>query len=215
MKVAADVGRREKRRRVTAERLLAQLRRAPGEAERGEHRLLVDRVRERLERRHVRGRPRRSHKSGAEPLRLGGDELDRHALDRHPHRAPLGLLHHRDDLGQRREAREHGRGIRRGADHREVLAGVAPAPHVAGRPAAEGVRHASDQLPRAVQQEAAPRSRLALAGECLEQLCLTLRSDPRHGPQPPGRRRRLAKLAGRAHPEARAISTERVAPSPR
>jgi hypothetical protein len=81
-----------------------------------------------------------------------------------------------------------------------VLAGVAPAPHVAGRLAAEGGRHASDQLPGAAQEEAALRSRLALAGERVEQLRLALGPDPWHGPQPPGRRR-FAQLAGRPDAE--------------
>ena len=200
MKVAADVGRRDEGGRLAAERLLAQLRRAPCKAERGVDRLLVERVRQRRERRHVGRRARRTHEGGPEPVRLGGDELDRHALDRHPDRAPLGLLHDRDDLGQRREVLEHGRGIGRGADHREVLAGVAPAPHVAGRLAVERGRHAADQLPGAVQEEAALRSRLARAGERLEQLRLALGPDPRHVPQLPGRRC-LAQLAGSPHAE--------------
>ena len=73
-------------------------------------RRLVGRVRQRLERRDVRGRARRPQQRGPEPLGLGGDELDRHALDGHADRAPLGLLDHRDDLRQRGEARQHGRG---------------------------------------------------------------------------------------------------------
>ena len=201
MQVAADVGLREQgRRRLAAERIFAQLRRAPGEAERGVDGRLVGRVRQRLERRHVRRRARRPHEGGAEPRRLGGDELDRDALDRHADRAPLGLLHDRDDLRQRGEARQHGRGIRRRADHGKVLAGVAPAPHVAGRLAAEGGRHASDQLPGVVEEQAPLRPRLALAGERVEQLRLALGPDPRHGPQPPGGCR-LAQLAGRLHAE--------------
>jgi hypothetical protein len=81
-----------------------------------------------------------------------------------------------------------------------VLAGVAPAPHVAGRLAAEADRHAPDQLPGAVEQQAALRSRRALAGERVEQLGLALGPDPRHRPQLP-RRRRLAQLAGRPDAE--------------
>ena len=185
---------------VAAERLLAQLRRAPGEAERGVDGRLVGRVRQRLEPGHVRGRAGRPHQRAPEPLRRGGDQLDRDALDREPDRAPLALLDHRHDLGQRGEARQHGRGIRGGADDREVLAGVAPAPHVAGHLAAEGVRDAADQLPAAVEEQAALRARLPLAGERFEQLRLALRPDPRHAAQPPGRRR-LAQLAGRPHAE--------------
>ena len=171
-----------------------------GRSERAVDRLLVGRVRQRLERRDVRGRARRAHERGPEPLRLGGDELDRHALDRHPHRAPLALLDHRDDLGQRGEARQHGARIRRGADDRQLLAGVAPPAHIAGRLAVERGRDAPDELPGAVEQQPAPRPRLGLAGERLEQPRLGLRPDPRHGPQP-ARGRRLAKLVGGADAE--------------
>ena len=45
VEVAADVSRLDERRRLAAERLLAQLRRAPGEVERAVDRLLVGRVR--------------------------------------------------------------------------------------------------------------------------------------------------------------------------
>ena len=190
------------RRRLAAERLLAQLRRAPGDAERP-----VDRV----PRRARPGSGSSAATYAAEPVartsavpnrsRLGDDELDRHALDRHADRAPLVLLDHRDDLRQRGEARQHRLRIRRGADHRQPLAGVAPAPHVAGRPR----RRARPRSPptssqRAVEQQPAPRPRLALAGERLEQLRLGLRPDARHGPQP-ARGRRLAKLLGRADAE--------------
>ena len=81
--------------------------------------------------------------------RLGGDQLDRHALDGHADARPLALLDDRDDLRQLGEAREHRRGIGRRADDREPLAGVAPAARVAGRLAAERVRDAGDQLARA------------------------------------------------------------------
>jgi hypothetical protein len=145
---------------------------------------------------------------------LGGDELDRHPLDRHADRAALGLLHDRDDLRQRGEARQHGRGIRGGADHREVLAGVAPAPHVAGRLAAEADRHAPDQLPGAVEQQAALRS----AGPSRASASSSWAS--RLGPIPGTVRSRPAAAASRSSPavltpSARAISSERAAPSPR
>ena len=177
--------------------------------------LLVGRVRQRLERRDVRGRARRPHERGPEPLRLGDDELDRHALDRHADRAPLVLLDHRDDLGQRGEARQHGRGIRRGADHRELLAGVAPAPHVAGRLAAERGRDAADQLPGAVEEEAAPRSRLALAGERLEQLRLasSARCPARSAAARPPPPRAARRPSGRRAPARSRPSASR--PSPR
>ena len=53
-------------RRLVAERLLAQLRRTPGEAECGVDRRLVGRVRQRLERGDVGGRAGRSHQRGPE-----------------------------------------------------------------------------------------------------------------------------------------------------
>jgi hypothetical protein len=45
VEVAADVVRRDESRRLAAERLLAQLRRTPGEIERAVDRLLIGRVR--------------------------------------------------------------------------------------------------------------------------------------------------------------------------
>ena len=138
VQVAADVGDLDERRRLAAERRLAQLGRAPGEAERARRPPASSGASgQRLERRDVRRRAGRAHQRGAEALGRGGDELDRHALDGHADRAPLVLLDHRDDLRQRGEAREHGRRIGRGADHGELLARVAPAAHVAGRLAVE------------------------------------------------------------------------------
>ena len=214
VQVAADVGQLDEGRRLAAERLLAQLRRTPGDVERAVDALLVGRVRQRLERRDVRGRSGRAHEGGPEPLRLGDDELERHALDRDPHGAPLVLLDHRDDLRQRGEAGQHGRRIRRSADDRQQLAGVAPPPHVAGHLAVQGSRDAADELPGAVEQEPAPGSRLGLAGERLEEPRLGLRPDTRHAPQPPGAAAARSSSAVRT-PSARASSTERFAPRPR
>jgi hypothetical protein len=152
VQVAADVGRLDERRRDSAERLLAQLRWTPGDVERAIDRLLVGGVRQGLQRGDVRRRPGRPHQGGPEALRLGDDELDRHALDRHPHRAVLVLLDHRHDLRQLGEAGQHGTRLRRHADHRQLLAGVAPAPHVACDRAVERRRDSSDQLPGAVEQ---------------------------------------------------------------
>ena len=96
------------------------------------------------------------------------------------HRAPRALLDHGDDLRQRGEARQHGRRIPRGADHRQQLARVAPPPHIAGRLAVEGDRDISHQLPGATEHESAPPPRLALTGERLEKPRLGLGPDPRH-----------------------------------
>ncbi len=171
-----------------------------GTSERAVDRFLIGRVGQRLERRHVRGRTRCAHEGGAEPLRIGGDELDRHALDRYPQGAPLALLDDRHDLREGSKAGQHGARIRRSADHRQQLAGISPAPHVTGRHTVERGRDAPDQLPRAVEQEPAPWSRLGLAGKRFEQLRLDLRPDARDRPQP-ARGRRFAKLVGGADVE--------------
>jgi hypothetical protein len=137
VQVAADVGRRDERRRLAGEGLLAQLRRAPRQAERGVDGPLVRRVRQRPERLDVRRRPGRPHERGARSAPARRRRARSAPLDRHADRAGAGLLDHRDDLRERGEARQHGRGIRAAQTDREVLAGVAPAPHVAGRLAAE------------------------------------------------------------------------------
>jgi hypothetical protein len=122
MQVAANVSRLEESGRLAAEWLLAQLRRAPGDAERAVDGLLVGRVRERLECLDVRAGARRDHERGPESARVGDDELDRHAVDRHAERAPLVPLDDRDDLRQLGEAVQHGARVARGADDRQQLA---------------------------------------------------------------------------------------------
>ena len=64
----------------------------------------------------------------------------------------LAAPEQRDDLRQRGKAREHGTGLRRDADHRQQLGGVAPAAHVARDRAAERLRNAADELQSAIQQ---------------------------------------------------------------
>ena len=110
------------------ERRLAQLRRAPGQAERRVHRALVGRVRERPERVHVGRRAGRAQQRRPGRLRRGHEQLDRHALDGDADRAALLPLDHRDDRAELGEAREHRRRVGGGAHHREVLGCVAPAP---------------------------------------------------------------------------------------
>ena len=56
-------------------------------------------------------------------------------------------LDERDDLRQRREARQHGPWIRRGADDRQPLARVTPSTYVARRLPVERGRDAPDELP--------------------------------------------------------------------
>ena len=204
----------DERRRLAAERRLAQLGRAERDAQGAVDGVLVRRVGKRLERGDVGGRAGRAHERRAEPLRLGGDELDRHALDRDADGAPLGPLDDGDDLRQAGEPLEQRRRLVGRAHHREPLARVAPAPDVAGRLAAERGRDAADELPRLVEQERAPRRRLGLAREAGQDLRLGLRPDPRHAPQPPAAAAARSSSAVRT-PSARAISTERFAPRPR
>ena len=173
-------------------------------------RLLVGRVGQRLERRDVLGRARRAEQRGPEALRLGDDELDRHALDRHPDRAPLVPLDHGDDLRQRREAREHGSGIRRGADDRELLARVAPAAHVAGRLAAERARRSPPTSSRARLSSSPRRGRGSASRASASSSCASVFgpipghvAQPAGGAPPRGARRRCARRApARSRPSA-------------
>ena len=148
------------------------------------HADLVGRVGQRLERGDVCGRARRADQLGPVALGLDGHQLDRHPLDGQPDRPALAALEQRDDLRQLGKAREHGTRLRRDADDRQQLGGVAPAAHVARGGAAERLRDAADELQRAIQQQSLSRPRLALARERLEQPRLGLGADPRHRPQP-------------------------------
>jgi hypothetical protein len=198
MQIAADVPQLEKGRQLSVEGLLAELRRTPRSAERSVHVLLGRRLRQRLEGGDVRGRAGRAHERGPEPLRLGDQQLDRHALDRQADSAALAPVDERDDLGQRLEAGEQRLGIGRGADDRQQFAGIAPAPRVAGRLAADRSRDACYELPGSVEQEAAPRARLGPTRERLDELRLGLRTDAPDAPDP-ARGSRFAKLLCSAH----------------
>jgi hypothetical protein len=81
-----------------------------------------------------------------------------------------------------------------------LLAGVAPAAHVAGRDAVEQGGDPSDQLAGPVEEQSAPGTRLLGAAERLQYPRLGLRSDAGRGPQSPGGRG-LAQLLGRTDPE--------------
>ena len=114
---------------------LAQLGRDERQAERGEDALLVGRVGQRLVRGDPLRRAGRADELGAEARRLGDDQLDRHALDRHAERATIAALDDGHDLRQRLEPLEHGPVAR--DDDGEQLGGVAPASRVARRDPAE------------------------------------------------------------------------------
>ena len=100
MEVAADVVDRHEGGRVAAKWLLAKLRRAERNPERGVDGVFVAPVRKRLEGCDVGLGAGRAQKLGAEPAARGDDELDRHALDGHPGRAVVAPLEHGDDLGE-------------------------------------------------------------------------------------------------------------------
>ena len=215
MQVAADLLGLDKGGRLARERLLAQLRRAPRQAQRRVHAELVGRVGQRLERGDVRGRARRADQFGPVALGLDHHQLERYALDRQPDRSTVASLEQRDDLRQRGEAREHGRGRRRGArrptDARHASRQRRTSP-AAVPPSA--LRNAVDELHRAIEQESLARPRLAVAGERLEQPRLGLGPDPGHG-RAAAVGRRVAQLAAVRTPSDRASSTQRLALSPR
>jgi hypothetical protein len=193
VQVAADVGDLDQRRRHVAVGRLAQLRRQERDPQHAVHGFLVRRVRERLERRHVRVGAGGAQQRRPEALRLGRDELDRHALDRHADRR----LDERDDLRQRREPVDRTR-VR--ADDGQPLARVAPAPRVARHLAVQGGRDPAGELPGAVQREPALRRGSGVARQGVDQLRLDLRPDAGHVPQPT-LRGGLPQLLGRPHAE--------------
>ena len=134
----------------------------------------------------------------AEARGLRDDELHRHALHRHPDRAPLGPFDDRDDRGEAGECVENRFGLCGGADDGEIGTCVAPPAGLAGRLAAECSGDVSDERPCAVQHEAPLRPVLSLALERRHDPALGLRPDPGHAPEPP-RRDRVPELGGRRH----------------
>ena len=184
VQVAADVGERDELRRLPAKRRLAQLGRAERNPERAIHALLVPPVRERLQRLDVLRRPGRPHELGPETPRLGDDELDRNALDRHPDRPPLRRSTIETICGSCSNRSSTAR-LRSGAHDREHLARVPPSPRIARDLAAERLGDATAQRERPVEEQTPPRSRPFASLEGGEELRLRLRPDPGHLPQPP------------------------------
>ena len=105
-----------------------------------------------LERGDVLGSASRSDQRGAELVRRRHDQVDRHALDRHPASASLAAVDQRDDLRQRGKGRQRRLGVLSAAHDRQPLAGVAPPSHVPGRLPTERGSYAPDQLQGAVEQ---------------------------------------------------------------
>ncbi len=203
VQVAADVPLLDEVRGRAAERRLAQLRRAPGDAERRVHARLVRRVRERLERLDVGGRAGRAQQRGAEPLGRRDDELDGDALDGHADGAPLVLLEQRDDLGQGGEARQ------------ERLRLVAPRrrPRAARRRRASGGRRppARRRAPRRSRRRARARGSASAPAAA----AAPGRARARRGaaPRASGRRRARSAAARRPPPRAAPRGSGRRAPA--
>ena len=213
VQVAADVGELDERRRLAAERRLAQLRRAPRQPERA-RRPPPRRARPAAARAPRRTRPSRSRARSAVPKRSGSatTQLDRHALDGHPDRAPLALLDHRDDLRQRGEARRApapGPARRRRPRAARSASRQRRASPAGSPPSAAAI--AADELPRPVEQQPARRPRLGLARERLEQPRLGLRPDARARSRSRPAAAASRNSSGVRTPSARAISTERFA----
>src|SRR5262249_36204238 len=146
---------RDERRRLTPERLLAQLGRAPGNAERDVDALFVTRVRKRLERVDVRARARRADELGAGPRGLGDDDLDRHAFDGDAEPAVRVRRAAAADRLQLVDAIERLLWSRRRHDHREAERDGRPPSCVAGRLAADARGDLLDERARPVEGEPA------------------------------------------------------------
>jgi hypothetical protein len=168
------------------------------EAEPGEDAFLVGRVGQRLVRGDPLRRAGRSDELGAEARRLGDDQLDRHALDRHAQCTSVTAFDDRDDLRQRLELLQHG-GVA-WDDDGQPLRGVAPAARVARGDSAKRLGDRLDERPAAVQEQRPGRGGTQLPRQCGAQLALGLGPDPRHLLKASGVGR-LAQLRERADPE--------------
>ena len=175
------------------ERLLAQLGRAPRNAERRVQRRFVGGVGQRAEPFDVRAVTGRNDELRAEALRFGDDQLDRHALDRDAGRPTLRAVEHGHDRRQRLERGEHGLRVRGRAHDGEVEREIRPAAGIAGELAADSGRDLLQQSSRAVQRHSLARLRSSFALERCEQTLFRLRADAGNGGEP-ARARSLAEL---------------------
>ena len=139
------------------------------------------------ERLDVRRRSGRAHELRAEARRLGGEELDRNALDGDADRAPLRALDDGDDLRQPRERVEHGPGLARPATTTASSRGAST--HRRGSPASSppsAAAIAAEQLARLGQQRAraaaAPRAPCASRSSSLRSVAGPI---PRTSRSPP------------------------------
>ena len=178
-------------------------------------RLLVGRVGQRLERRDVLGRARGPQQRGAEPLRLGDDELDRHALDRHAQRPAL--------LPARSTATICGSAAKRVERCGRVGGGARP-PRAARTSRASGARRRRPSPPSAsamppTSSQARLSSRPCRGRGSPSRASASSSRASVFGPTPGTVRRRPAAAASRSSSavrtsSARAISTDRLRAQP-
>jgi hypothetical protein len=180
MQVAADLVDRDERGSLPAERLLAQLRRAEGDAERGVDRLLVRSVGKRLQCGDIRLRPGRAQQLGAEALARRDDELYRDPFDGDAGGAVVAALEHRDDQGQSLELVQQRLRSVCGGDDREPFGGVSETARVARDFGPEGRPDRLRERPGAVEQQPPRRPRPSRRAQGLDELLLGLWPDPRH-----------------------------------
>ena len=201
MQVAAHVAELEQAGRLSAERPFAQLGRDEREPEAAIDAFLVGRCRQRLEAGHVLGRAGRAQELGAEPGRLGDDQLDGHALDRHAERPPRRPLDDRDDLRQRLESLEHRFRCVGRDDDREPLRRVPPAARVARGARRRAPRRSTRRAVGCGGVGAAGRSRRPARARARPAACAR---SPARSPAPPA----AARLSAASRSSARLRDSE-------
>ena len=145
----------DERGRLAAERLLAELRRAPRNAERCVDSVLVTCVGQPAERLDVVARARSQEQLGPEAARVGEVQNDGNALDRHADGATRGGLDDHRDLRKASKRLQNLLWASRGDDDGEVERHVRPPARVAGDLAAERASDLFDETPGTVEQDAA------------------------------------------------------------
>ncbi len=182
MKIAAHVVAFDESRRLAGEGRLAELGRAPGDAEPCVHAGLVRRLGQRLERVDVRRSAGPPHQLRAEAAGLRKGERHRHALDGHAERGAVGPFDDRHDLREPVERIEDLGGSRGRDDDREVEREICPAARDTGHLPTERLGDLADEVSSGVQQQATPRS-VRLRVQALEDPALGRGSDARHALQ--------------------------------
>ena len=187
VEVAPHIVLLDKSRRLAGERCLAELGRAPGDAELGVHAFLVRRLGQRLERVDVCGSAGPPHELRAEACGVRKGEGHWHALDGHPDCRAVGPFDHRHDLWQPVKRVEDFSGSCGRYDDREVEREICPAAGVARDLPAECRGDPADEISCGVQQQAASR---------LARLRVQALEDPALGGGPNARHALQRALAG-------------------